>query len=117
MSIGCGQNFHKRCAYKIPNNCTRANLGNTATPEVASMSLKRSNTTSSQSQVWSGRPLWMDRAQRRNKVEIPHTFSVHTYTIPTVCQHCKKLVSFIFVCIVCMCMYRRSEIIRLKKVH
>ena len=108
MSVGCGQNFHKRCAYKIPNNCTRANLGNTATPEVASMSLKRSNTTaSSQGQVWSGRPLWMDRAQRRNKVAVPHTFSVHTYTIPTVCQHCKKLVSFyvyVGLC-VCVCMY------------
>ena len=22
MLIGCGQNYHKRCAYKIPNNCT-----------------------------------------------------------------------------------------------
>ena len=20
--VGCGQNFHKRCAYKIPNNCS-----------------------------------------------------------------------------------------------
>ena len=22
MLAGCGQNFHKRCAYKIPNNCS-----------------------------------------------------------------------------------------------
>lgn len=21
--LGCGRDFHKRCAYKIPNNCTR----------------------------------------------------------------------------------------------
>ena len=23
-TVGCGLNFHKRCAYKIPNNCTHA---------------------------------------------------------------------------------------------
>lgn len=28
--------------------------------------------------------------------QIPHTFSVHTYTRPTVCQFCKKLLRGIF---------------------
>ena len=107
VPLGCGQNYHKRCAYKIPNNCTRVNLVNPVA-ETASMSLKRSNTTASRSQVWSGRPLWMDRAQRRNKLLVPHTFSVHTYTIPTVCQYCKKLVSCTSVCVfvrLCVCVY------------
>ncbi|TPP59396.1 Serine/threonine-protein kinase D1 [Fasciola gigantica] len=26
---GCGQNFHKRCAYKIPNNCSRQRFSQT----------------------------------------------------------------------------------------
>lgn len=27
----CGQNYHKRCAYKIPNNCTAAKIRRTST--------------------------------------------------------------------------------------
>ncbi|XP_065920713.1 serine/threonine-protein kinase D3-like [Dysidea avara] len=94
---GCGQNFHKRCAYKIPNNCTRQNISEPVSSlEPSTMSLKRVNTNISRRQTWSGRPLWMDRAQRRNKPQVPHTFSVHTYTIPTVCQVCKKLLKGLF---------------------
>lgn len=29
-------------------------------------------------------------------IRIPHTFMVHTYGIPTVCQHCKKLLKGLF---------------------
>ncbi|KAI6221794.1 Serine/threonine-protein kinase D [Aphelenchoides fujianensis] len=42
------------------------------------------------SSSWSGRPLWMEIAEA-SRVKIPHTFQVHTYKRPTVCQHCKKL--------------------------
>lgn len=31
-----------------------------------------------------------------NRVRIPHTFVLHTYTRPTVCQYCKKLLKGIF---------------------
>lgn len=30
------------------------------------------------------------------RIKIPHTFAVHTYTRPTVCQYCKKLLRGIF---------------------
>lgn len=30
------------------------------------------------------------------RVSIPHTFVLHTYTRPTVCQHCKKLLKGLF---------------------
>lgn len=30
------------------------------------------------------------------RMKIPHTFQVHTYTRPTVCQHCKKLLRGLF---------------------
>lgn len=31
-----------------------------------------------------------------NQCKIPHTFSLHTYTRPTVCQYCKKLLRGLF---------------------
>uniref|UniRef100_A0A0K0D8B7 Phorbol-ester/DAG-type domain-containing protein n=1 Tax=Angiostrongylus cantonensis TaxID=6313 RepID=A0A0K0D8B7_ANGCA len=39
---------------------------------------------------WSGRPLWMEVAEA-TRVKVPHTFEVHSYKRPTVCQYCKKL--------------------------
>uniref|UniRef100_A0A915EN45 protein kinase C n=1 Tax=Ditylenchus dipsaci TaxID=166011 RepID=A0A915EN45_9BILA len=42
------------------------------------------------SSSWSGRPLWMEIAEA-TRVKVPHTFQVHSYKRPTVCQHCKKL--------------------------
>lgn len=37
-----------------------------------------------------GRPIWVER-EIIQRVKIPHTFVVHTYTRPTVCMFCKKL--------------------------
>lgn len=31
-----------------------------------------------------------------SRVRIPHTFVLHTYTRPTICQHCKKLLKGLF---------------------
>lgn len=31
-----------------------------------------------------------------NRVKIPHTFVLHSYTRPTVCQYCKKLLKGLF---------------------
>lgn len=42
------------------------------------------------SSSWSGRPLWMEIAEA-TRVKVPHTFQVHSYKRPTVCQYCKKL--------------------------
>lgn len=36
------------------------------------------------------------RSGTTTKVKIPHTFQVHTYTRPTVCQFCKKLLRGLF---------------------
>ena len=80
--IGCDKNFHKKCAYKIPNDCTRywAELG-TAPP------------TPGSKETWSGRPVWIDKAIS-SRPQVPHTFFVHSFKKPTACQKCKKLVSF-----------------------
>lgn len=85
LNAGCGLNFHKRCAVNIPNNCSRLK---TATGEFAvSPATKKTN-----KEVWSGRPLWIDRALQE-RPELPHTFAIKTYTSLTACYHCKRLVS------------------------
>jgi glutaredoxin len=35
-------------------------------------------------------------AMTNQRIKIPHTFQVHTYTRPTVCQYCKKLLRGLF---------------------
>ncbi|XP_076463792.1 serine/threonine-protein kinase D1-like [Babylonia areolata] len=114
---GCGMNFHKRCAYKIPNNCARdryrrhssSNLSFTfpSKPETPTdnHSGQKSLSVPSQpappspgggrSKSWSGRPLWLER-EFANRIKVPHTFVVHNYKRPTVCQWCKRLLRGLF---------------------
>ncbi|XP_032654703.1 serine/threonine-protein kinase D3-like isoform X2 [Chelonoidis abingdonii] len=110
---GCGLNYHKRCAFKIPNNChgVRRNqlasrsLGTTTTPRTPILG---QNVGGSLEEIshwkWGqqthgpaliGRPLWKDWMDL-NRVKVPHTFQVHSYTRPTVCQHCKRLLKGLF---------------------
>lgn len=51
---------------------------------------KRSN-----SQSYIGRPIQLDKILM-SKVKVPHTFAIHSYTRPTVCQYCKKLLKGLF---------------------
>ena len=38
----------------------------------------------------SGRPAWVE-AHLKNRLPIPHTFVIHTYTKPTKCHLCHKV--------------------------
>lgn len=44
---------------------------------------------------WSGRPIWMEKMVL-GRVKVPHTFVIHTYTRPTICQYCKRLLKGLF---------------------
>ncbi|KAJ8389391.1 hypothetical protein AAFF_G00120990 [Aldrovandia affinis] len=44
---------------------------------------------------WSGRPIWMEKMVL-GRVKVPHTFAVHSYTRPTICQYCKRLLKGLF---------------------
>uniref|UniRef100_A0A8D3BW22 Serine/threonine-protein kinase n=1 Tax=Scophthalmus maximus TaxID=52904 RepID=A0A8D3BW22_SCOMX len=116
---GCGLNYHKRCAFKIPNNCSgvrRRRASNVSLtgglvnlcrplsaepspPHYADDALlldyfpSRERRSSSQSYI--GRPIELDKILL-SKVKVPHTFLIHSYTRPTVCQHCKKLLKGLF---------------------
>uniref|UniRef100_A0A8C7PIY5 Serine/threonine-protein kinase n=1 Tax=Oncorhynchus mykiss TaxID=8022 RepID=A0A8C7PIY5_ONCMY len=106
---GCGLNYHKRCAFKIPNNCSgvrKRRLSNVSLPG-AMLSVPRpapiEHVPTPQEEVGgrkrnsllSGRPIWMEKMVL-GRVKVPHTFSVHTYTRPTICQYCKRLLKGLF---------------------
>ncbi|CAO2586232.1 Serine/threonine-protein kinase D1, partial [Lemmus lemmus] len=117
---GCGLNYHKRCAFKIPNNCSgvrRRRLSNvsltglstvrTSSAEFSTSAteeplLQKSPSESfigrekrSNSQSYIGRPIQLDKILM-SKVKVPHTFVIHSYTRPTVCQFCKRLLKGLF---------------------
>ncbi|XP_055627292.1 serine/threonine-protein kinase D1 isoform X2 [Toxorhynchites rutilus septentrionalis] len=131
---GCGQNYHKRCVIKVPNNCSRVEHtgaagggGNRRTsstlqpPPPRSSSGGSSTSLTSEDQATSGSgSLLLSASQttttstgsiRQNRspslgsrgggtmggsIKIPHSFSIHSYTRPTVCQYCKKLLRGLF---------------------
>ncbi|XP_060805073.1 serine/threonine-protein kinase D1 [Amyelois transitella] len=111
---GCGQNYHKRCAVKVPSNCSApppaAGVRRTsAAPRSPSRSSTHSHASHDDS-LMSGSvgkrscspsaptpPLsqgWGSLGH--SSLGIPHTFEVHSYTRPTVCRHCKKLLRGLF---------------------
>ena len=111
--LGCGGNFHKKCAFKIPNNCTSdlfprngafqqrsvsqqwsVASGESVISNASSNSFMSTGSLKERRSTWggnSGRPAELDRLV--NKLEIPHTFVIHSYKRPTVCHVCRKLVS------------------------
>ncbi|XP_054616876.1 serine/threonine-protein kinase D3-like isoform X2 [Dunckerocampus dactyliophorus] len=109
---GCGLNYHKRCAFKIPNNCSgvkKRRASNVSLPGAAVAiarppSVEYPSTPQDErpllgagkrNSLLSGRPIWMEKMVL-SRVKVPHTFSVHTYTRPTICQFCKRLLKGLF---------------------
>ncbi|XP_046849101.1 serine/threonine-protein kinase D3-like isoform X2 [Xenia sp. Carnegie-2017] len=94
---GCGGNFHKRCAFKIPNNCSdvkrrgslQSNSGSISS--FGSTDSFVSNDKNGRRMTWGGgRPVWIDRAIL-GRIDVPHTFVVRSFKKPTVCMICKKM--------------------------
>ncbi|XP_008195845.2 serine/threonine-protein kinase D3 isoform X1 [Tribolium castaneum] len=114
---GCGQNYHKRCVVKVPNNCSYTLLEDKQRRRSTTLQVPRSPSGGSNSSLASanstqtedsglfqapnrspslgGRPAWVEK-EMSSRVKIPHTFVLHTYTRPTVCQYCKKLLKGLF---------------------
>ncbi|XP_050297464.1 serine/threonine-protein kinase D3 [Anthonomus grandis grandis] len=120
---GCGQNYHKRCVVKVPNNCSfvlyndnkseRRRSTNLQVPRSpsggsnASLASTGGNSTQtddsgllSQNYPYNRSPSIGGRSTCLEKdaryLRIPHTFVIHSYTRPTVCQYCKKLLKGLF---------------------
>ena len=94
--IGCDRNYHKRCAYKIPNNCVRVTT-EAHTNVLHAVNMSAPIPSRHIKEVWSGRPLLLDRSVQ-GRLQVPHTFFVHSFRKPTSCNHCKKLVSCKIIC-------------------
>lgn len=121
---GCGLNYHKRCAFSIPNNCSGARKRRLSTASLSSSQSLRLSTTESVYSIgttsssaeetslirshtqmprsasdarrfYTGRPVHLDKILM-TKVKVPHTFAIHSYTRPTVCQYCKRLLRGLF---------------------
>uniref|UniRef100_A0A669D8W6 protein kinase C n=1 Tax=Oreochromis niloticus TaxID=8128 RepID=A0A669D8W6_ORENI len=99
---GCGLNYHKRCAFSIPNNCSGARKRRLSTTSLTHLGpLRTANKSVLQHsfndarRFYTGRPVHLDK-MLMSKVKVPHTFAVHSYTRPTVCQYCKRLLRGLF---------------------
>lgn len=118
---GCGLNFHKRCVIKVPNNCSSSNAQNGKRRRSSTLNVPRSpSETGSTSSLTSAsedlglppsaslvvpkpnrspslnsRTGWCER-EAGSRIKIPHTFVLHSYTRPTICGFCKKLLKGLF---------------------
>ncbi|XP_069374387.1 protein kinase D4 [Paralichthys olivaceus] len=109
---GCGLDFHKRCAFLLPNDCSRArrqvstslslfplrrprthSLSNQAGGSLEEISITR---PSSRPPSWAEPPVWLGVGGGDSKAQVPHTFHIHSYTKPTVCQYCHRLLRGLF---------------------
>jgi len=121
----CGLNFHKRCVFKVPNDCSykkkrrnslvgstnsnsslgyqssvsssvdgASSLSTTSNylvppPATREGSVSPGSRNRSPSNIH-GRPAWVE-VKMANRPKIPHTWVIHTYTKPTKCHFCNKL--------------------------
>ncbi|XP_075884009.1 protein kinase D4 [Nelusetta ayraudi] len=110
---GCGLDFHKRCAFLLSNDCSRArrqvstsfslfplrpprphSLSNQAGGSLEEISMTK---PSSRPPSWAEPPVWLGIGNGEScRQQVPHTFHIHSYTKPTVCQHCHRLLRGLF---------------------
>ncbi|MEQ2171755.1 hypothetical protein GOODEAATRI_014011 [Goodea atripinnis] len=106
---GCGLDFHKRCAFFLSNNCSR--VRRQVSTSVSLFPPRRPRTHSLSSQTggsleeislskplsrppsWNEPPVWLGD---KSRPQVPHTFHIHSYTKPTMCQHCHRLLKGLF---------------------
>lgn len=53
---------------------------------------------SSRPPSWAEPPVWLGigYGDSRSRAQVPHTFHIHSYTKPTVCQYCHRLLKGLF---------------------
>lgn len=110
---GCGLDFHKRCALHLPNDCSRARRQVSASLSLFPPRRPRTHSLSSQTggsleeismskpssrpPSWAEPPVWLGIGYGDlSRTRVPHTFHIHSYTKPTVCQHCQRLLKGLF---------------------
>ena len=80
-------------AASIASNASNETFYSAFSEVPSQQAVSPSPSTGSRRMTWTcGRPVAIDKLV--NKLEIPHTFVIHSYRRPTVCNVCRKLVSF-----------------------
>ncbi|KAJ8246785.1 hypothetical protein GJAV_G00255380 [Gymnothorax javanicus] len=112
---GCGLDFHKRCAVLLRNDCTGMrrrcgpSLSFTSSGRLQSPALSPQDGGSleeislskpsprSHPPSWAEHPVWLGVGQGEGpRPQVPHTFHIHSYTRPTVCLYCYRLLKGLF---------------------
>uniref|UniRef100_A0A8C5BEJ7 protein kinase C n=1 Tax=Gadus morhua TaxID=8049 RepID=A0A8C5BEJ7_GADMO len=105
---GCGLDFHKRCAFMLPNDCSHTKRHIAASlslfpprrPRAPSLSSQTGGSLeepNSRPASWAEPPMWLGVGYGDVvKTKVPHTFHIHSYTKPTVCQYCHRLLKGLF---------------------
>ncbi|ESN93786.1 hypothetical protein HELRODRAFT_115447 [Helobdella robusta] len=92
----CGLNFHKRCVYKIRGDCMA--FKPTSMKMINDDSTQQGRPSNGVSHLSSLSVQQSEMSVRRGsnlRLQIPHTFVSHNYTLPTQCQHCHKLLPIV----------------------
>ncbi|XP_076018670.1 protein kinase D4 isoform X2 [Genypterus blacodes] len=110
---GCGLDFHKRCALQLPNDCSRSRrqVGTSLSlfpprrPRTHSLSTQAGGSLEeismskpvSRPPSWAEPPVWLAVGYGdQTRTQVPHSFHIHSYTKPTVCQYCHQLLKGLF---------------------
>ncbi|CAL8325805.1 unnamed protein product [Lota lota] len=110
---GCGLDFHKRCAFQLPNDCRHTKRYIAASlslfppwrPRAPSLSSQTGGSLeeislskpTSRPASWVEPPVWLGVGYSDAvKTRVPHTFHIHSYTKPTVCRYCHRLLKGLF---------------------
>ncbi|XP_057202139.1 protein kinase D4 isoform X2 [Triplophysa rosa] len=111
---GCGLDFHKRCAFRLPNDCSRVyrrcgpslSLFPPGRPRALTFSshtggsleeISMSKPSRSRPPSWADVPVSVGVCEGKDgRPRVPHTFHIHTYTKLTICQYCFRLLKGLF---------------------
>ncbi|KAF3837216.1 hypothetical protein F7725_004680 [Dissostichus mawsoni] len=98
LCAGCGLDFHKRCAFLLPNDCSRARRQVSTSLSLFPPRRPHSHSLSNQAGgSLEEAPVWLVVGYGDSSpAQVPHTFHIHSYTKPTVCQHCHRLLRGLF---------------------
>lgn len=83
LNVAPSHHLRHHHSFILPGLCVRAQISMTK--------------PSSRPPSWAEPPVWLGIGNGEScRQQVPHTFHIHSYTKPTVCQHCQRLLRGLF---------------------